>query len=258
MYNARPYILAETNWEVVRDTDYQLAILPWGATEAHNFHLPYATDNYQNEHIVSRCAATAWEKGAKVIVLPNVPFGVNTGQMDIKLCLNMSPSTQYAVLADIAEVVHRAGISKLLIFNGHGGNQFKTMIRELALPYPDMFVSAMNWYQVVKAWQNYFAHKGDHGGEMETSVMLHAFPELVRPLKEAGDGAAKSYRFQAMRDGWAYSQRPWSTVSKDTGVGNPYQATAKKGATYLEAVCSQVSQYFYELATTPNEEIFVD
>ena len=42
----RPYILAETNWKAVKETKFELAVLPWGATEAHNYHLPYGTDNF--------------------------------------------------------------------------------------------------------------------------------------------------------------------------------------------------------------------
>ena len=60
----RPYILAETNWKTVRDTRYEVAILPWGATEAHNTHLPYATDNVEAEQVAIRSARFAWESGA--------------------------------------------------------------------------------------------------------------------------------------------------------------------------------------------------
>ena len=84
---ARPFVLAETNWKTVKDTDYEVAILPWGATEPHNYHLPYATDNYESVAVAERSAEIAWNKGAKVIVLPTVPFGVNTGQLDLKLAL---------------------------------------------------------------------------------------------------------------------------------------------------------------------------
>src|SRR5215510_3655480 len=121
---SRPYILAETTWPLVRDTRFDVAVLPWGATEAHNYHLPYATDNYETEHIAAEAARRAWEGGARVIVLPNVPFGVNTGQLDIPLCLNMNPSTQAALLADIVACVAAAGVGKLVILNGHGGNDF--------------------------------------------------------------------------------------------------------------------------------------
>ena len=84
---SRPYVLAETNWKAVKDTDFTVAVLPWGATEAHNYHLPYATDNFQAEHVAIESARIAWDKDAKVIVLPTIPFGVNTGQMDIPLCI---------------------------------------------------------------------------------------------------------------------------------------------------------------------------
>ncbi len=127
----RPYILAETNWEFLKEAEIDLAILPWGATEAHNFHLPYATDNFEADLLAAEAAKIAWNKGAKVMVLPTIPFGVNTGQSDIYLNINMNPSTQFAVLKDIIEVLNRQGIYKLLIFNSHGGNNFKSMVREL-------------------------------------------------------------------------------------------------------------------------------
>src|SRR5688500_14983254 len=88
---ARPYILAETTWKTVRETRYEVAVLPWGATEAHNFHLPYATDTIQCDALAAESARVAWEAGARVVVLPTVPFGVQTTQLDIPLCLNMNP-----------------------------------------------------------------------------------------------------------------------------------------------------------------------
>ena len=51
MSKVRPYLIAENNWKNLRSGDYELAILPWGATEAHNYHLPYATDNIQLDAI---------------------------------------------------------------------------------------------------------------------------------------------------------------------------------------------------------------
>ena len=103
--NRRPYILAETNWKEIKAQPFQLAILPWGATEAHNYHLPYATDIIEADHIAAESARLAWESGAKVIVLPTIPFGVNTGQADIKLDMNLNPSTQYAILNDVIDVL---------------------------------------------------------------------------------------------------------------------------------------------------------
>ena len=93
----RPYILKETNWKAVRESSFDLAVLPWGACEAHNYHLPYGTDIIEAEYIAAEAARLAHEQGAKIIVLPAIPFGVNTGQHDVPLDINMNPSTQLIV-----------------------------------------------------------------------------------------------------------------------------------------------------------------
>src|SRR5471030_1150363 len=80
--SARPWILAESTWKTVDATPYDVAILPWGATEAHNYHLPYATDTIQAEQVSVRAAERAWNRGAKVVAMPCVPFGVNTTQLE--------------------------------------------------------------------------------------------------------------------------------------------------------------------------------
>lgn len=255
MKKPRPYLLAETNWKEVKDTAYQVAVLPWGATEAHNYHLPYATDNYQVDYVAELAAKKAWEKGAKVIVLPCIPFGINTGQLDIKLCMNVNPSTQLAILKDIVDVLARHKIDKLVILNGHGGNNFKTMIRELSFYFPDVFVCWANWYQAVD-WNEYFDEPGDHAGEMETSAILHIDKSLVLPLEEAGDGAAKKFKFKAFQEGWVTAQRKWTQVTKDTGVGNPAKATAKKGKKYLKACSNQIASFLMELAATDKDELY--
>src|SRR5688500_15176367 len=128
MNTPRPYILAENNWKTVRDTRYEVAVLPWGACEAHNYHLPYGTDIIEAEHVAAEAARLAWEAGQKVIVLPVIPFGVNTGQFDVALDMNLNPSTQLAILNDLIEVLNRHQVYKLIILNSHGGNDFKTMI----------------------------------------------------------------------------------------------------------------------------------
>lgn len=243
----RPYILAETNWKAIKDTSFELAILPWGATEAHNYHLPYGTDVYEADAIAAEAAGLAWEQGAKVIVLPTIPFGVNTGQTDILLDINMHPSTQLAVLNDIAEVLNRQGIYKLLILNSHGGNDFKQMIRELGVRFPNMLISTCFWFNVLNR-SEFFEEKGDHADELETSVMLHLHADLVLPLEEAGDGAAKRWKIAAFREGWAWAERQWSKVSADTGIGNPKKATAEKGKQYFEALTKKISGLFVELA----------
>jgi creatinine amidohydrolase len=251
----RPYILAENTWKTVEETKYRLAVLPWGACEAHNYHLPYGTDIIEADNIAAEAARIAWKNGSRVVVLPAIPFGVNTGQFDVKLDMNMNPSTQLAILRDIVTVLNRQGIFKLIILNSHGGNDFKTMIRELGLQFPDMFLCQCNWYQAIDQ-KEFFENKDDHAGEMETSVMMHLTPQLVRPLQEAGDGAAKKFRITAIREGWAWAERKWMQVTKDTGVGDPRKASAEKGARYFKAVTEKVGKFFQEVAEADNNDLY--
>jgi len=250
----RPYILAETTWQSVKDTSFEVVVLPWGATEAHNYHLPYATDNIQCEYVAAEAARIAWEQGAKVVVLPIIPFGVNTGQLDVTLDMNLNPSTQLAILRDLVQVLARQGIPKLMLLNGHGGNDFKQMLRQLQAEFPTVFLSTATLFKIVDR-NRFFSAPGDHADEMETSAMLHIAPHLVRPLAEAGDGAAKQFRIKALRE-WAWAQREWSQVTADTGSGNPAAATAEKGEAFLRALTQEVGQFLVELAAADPQDLY--
>ena len=252
----RPYVLAETTWKAVRDRVPEVAVLLWGATEAHNYHLPYATDNIQCDYVAGGAARRAWEAGAGVVALPTVPFGVQSGQLDIPFCLDMSPSTQFAVLSDLARCLAGQGVRKLVVLNGHGGNDFRQMIRELQ-PQVRIFLCAVSWYKVVDQ-RPYFSDLGDHAGELETSVMMHIAPELVRPLSEAGDGRERRPKIAAMRDGWAWAPRRWTQVSADTGIGDPRGATPEKGAGYLAAVIDRLGQFLIDLAAADPTDLYAD
>lgn len=251
----RPYILSETNWKSLKDTNYQLAILPWGATEAHNYHLPYGADILESEYIAAESAKLAWERGAKIIVLPAIPFGVNTGQTDIKLVMNINPSTQFAILTDLIETLNRQGIYKFMILNSHGGNDFKQILRELGLKYPKMYLCNCNWYQSVDK-KEYFENTGDHAEEMETSLLMYLCPQLVLPLSEAGLGHTKKHRIEYFRQGWAWAERKWTQVSEDTGVGNPKLASPEKGKKYFKAVTEKVADLFIQLAQIDLDKLY--
>jgi creatinine amidohydrolase len=251
----KPYILAETNWKTIKDQKIDLAVLPWGATEAHNYHLPFATDNILAENIARESAALAWERGARVIVLPAIPFGVNTGQMDILLNINMNPSTQLAILTDVIDVLNRHGIRKFMILNGHGGNDFRQMIRELGLRFPEMFICQSNWFQSFDN-SDYFENSGGHADEMETSIMQYLAPELVLPLSEAGKGNSKKFRIKALREKWAWAERRWTQVTSDTGIGNPLKATPEKGKRCFDEIVNKLSSFMVDLSGTDINDMY--
>ena len=242
----RNHVLAETNWKFISKNDFNVVILPWGATEAHNYHLPYSTDIIEAGYISAEAAEKANEKGAKVIVLPPVPFGVNTGQLDIKLCININPSTQAAILYDVAYSLKQQGFDRLVIINSHGGNDFKQMIREIHLKIPDFFICVINFYKMVDN-KKFFDEPGDHAGELETSILLQVAPDLVLPLSEAGSGKEKKFKLTGLNDGWVSAQRQWTKISEDTGVGNPKKATADKGKKFLTHITDKIAGFLVEL-----------
>ena len=251
----RPYILSESNWRSIKDQEIDLIILPWGACEAHNFHLPYGTDIIEADAVATESARKAFENGSKVMVLPTIPFGVNTGQTDIRLDINLFPSTQMAILRDIIEVLNRQGLHKLLVLNSHGGNNFKTMLRELGVAFPKMLLTTCDWYKSVSK-EGYFENEGDHADEMETSVILYIRPDLVDRLEDAGDGKEKKIKVQGIREGWAWAERRWSQVTESTGVGDPSLSSRDKGLRYFEAVTDQVSKLISDLCNLDQEEMY--
>lgn len=255
MPTPRPWIIAETNWKQVKDTRYEVAVLPWGATEAHNWHLPYATDSLQNEAMCAEAGRIAWEAGSKVAILPNIPFGVQTGQLDIPFCINMNPSTQMAVLEDVISSLKGVGVPKLVIFNGHGGNDFRQILRELQARHPGIFLSVVNWFSICSG-KDIFEIVGDHADERETSLMLHLQPDLVLPQTEWGSGTDNLWKIPAMREKWAWAQRAWSQATNDTGSGDPQHSTAEKGRLYFERLTSKFASYLCDLAAADTKSLY--
>lgn len=252
----KPYILEETNWKQIKNQKFDVAILPWGATEPHNYHLPYGTDSLETAKIAALSAEKAWNRGAKIMVLPTIPLGVqNVGQLELSFCLHTLPSTQTLIIKDIVTALDRQGIKKLVIMNGHGGNDFKPIIREIQPQFPEMFLSLVEWFKLLDP-EKYFEEAGDHANEMETSIILHFFPELVLPLSEAGDGSQKLSKLKALRDKTAWAPRRWDKVSEDTGIGNPKKSTAEKGEKFITDVTDEIAAYFVELAACDIHDLY--
>lgn len=252
----RPYVLNEVALRTLPKDACQVAVLPWGATEPHNLHLPYGTDSIQAEAIAIEAARLCHDRGLRIMVLPTVPFGANEQQLGTTLTVNMHPSTQAKVLEDIAESLDAHDIRKLVLINGHGGNDFKPMVREVQSRVR-MFLCIVNWWTVLPG-KEYFDDPGDHAGELETSVMLHIAPGWVLPLDQAGRGRARIFRIQALREGWAWAPRDWKKVTDDTGVGDPKAASAAKGERFFHDVTQKVAGFLSELAAADLDDMYRD
>src|SRR5271169_1951449 len=122
MNQSRPFILHEANLLQVRALGPNVAILPWGATEAHNYHLPHGTDVIEATALGEAAVEQANHAGARCLLLPAVPFGNDNTQLTQVATITMRSATQQAVLLDVAASLVRQGIDRLVILNFHGGN----------------------------------------------------------------------------------------------------------------------------------------
>lgn len=257
----RPYILAETNFTQVKDCAYEVAVLPMGATEPHNLHLPYGTDTFQAEAISARVCEAAWNRGAKVIMLPAIPYGTETNQAKCRLSMNVNPSTLAMVIKDLIASLDGHGIRKLVIVNSHGGNEFKPLLRELHGTTP-VQIFLCDWFRGLTAdvQKTIFEDAGDHAGEMETALGLAFFDEFV--LKQADgtiaadDGAVNTTRFAAINSGWVNITRAWHLLTTNTGSGNPFPATAEKGEQLMQVIVERLSEFLVKLAESSVDEQF--
>lgn len=251
--NRKEIDLSISNYGTVMPIEYDIAILPWGATEPHNLHLPYLTDAILSHDVAVDAAQRAFERyGVRAMVMPPVALGSqNPGQRELKFCVHSRYETQKAVLTDIATSLHHQGIKKLLIVNGHGGNNFKNMIRDLAADMPDILIASSEWFRVCNP-KNYFDIPGDHADELETSVMMHYHPELVN-LSEAGSGTAIGFKPESLRSGVAWIPRDWSKISVDTGIGDPRRSSAEKGGRFATDVADRYADLLNDLV---NSELY--
>ena len=258
----RPWKLAETNYGTVKERRYEVAVLPLGATEPHNLHLPYGTDTWEAEAIGGRVCEEAFRRGARVVMLPAIPYGTETNQMAFPLAMNVNPSTLALVIRDLVESLEKHGLLKLVILNSHGGNDLKPVLRELT-GRTRVHVFLCDWFRGASAdvQAALFDVKDDHAGEMETSLALAYFPQLVATDPQTGrltadEGAVNPTRFDAVNRGWVSITRPWHLLTTNTGAGNPHAATAEKGRKLMEALVDRLAGFLVELAASPLDERF--
>jgi creatinine amidohydrolase len=253
----REWILAEQNHASIREQRWEVAVLPFGATEPHNLHMPYGTDNYQVDVLGQRACEQAYQSGAKVILLPTIPYGVNTNHLQIPgaLACSVTPTTLLRLLTDLVDSLERQGVRKLVLLNGHGGNELKPLMRELH-HRSRVFLCLCDWFRMAKdVYPQIFVQPGEHADEVETSLGLAFFPELVQ-LEFADAGAARASRLEAINRGWISITRPWHLVSVNTGLGNPHAATAEKGRRLMDLLVERLTQFLIELASAPLDETF--
>lgn len=258
--SARPWRLAELNYAQIKARNVHVAVLPLGATEPHNLHLPYGTDTYESEAIGDRICEEATRRGADVVLLPAIPYGTETNLRRFPFAMNLNPSTLGIVITDLVHSLVEGGIQKVLLLNGHGGNDLKPLLRELYGKTPAQLFLC-NWFRALSdVEKSIFQVPGDHAGEMETSLIMAVQPQLVAQNRDgtlaADAGDVRPSRFEAVNKGWVNITRPWHLLTTNTGSGNPHAASKEKGEQMLTLLAERLGTFLVDLANAKIDDRF--
>jgi len=225
-----------------------LAIIPVGSVEQHGPHLPLDTDTYDAYYLAKEAAKRV--KGEKPIVLPPIYYGVSYHHMKFVGTISISPNTLQALIVEISRSLKRYGVKKILIVNGHGGNEPALRTAAQILKHEEglqIFIESGGL--ISKEIKKVIKTKNDvHAGECETSTSLANREELVDKSRIPDEDAkypSKHLEFSAEeRIIWGFNI---DEISKQGVLGNPKRASKEKGERLWKAAISNLSKFIEEI-----------
>ncbi|MEU6285439.1 creatininase family protein [Streptomyces sp. NPDC047028] len=212
----------------------QVAVLPVGSFEQHGPHLPLATDTLVACAVAREIAAVY-----PVHLLPPVTVSCSHEHAGWPGTVSISAVTLHAVVRDIADSLRRSGVGALVVVNGHGGNYvLGNVVQEASARGERMalFPAAEDWETArERAGVRTSLLTDMHAGEIETSILLHAHPEFVRPGYESADFTADDRRHLLTVGMSAYT---------GSGViGRPSLGSVEKGKELLASLTESFGAY---------------
>ncbi len=241
--------MAARYWAELKTTDFAaldaektIVVLPVAAIEQHGPHLPVGTDTMIAEGMIAETLRHVPD-GLDVLILPTQAIGKSNEHIRSPGTLTLTAAEALSAWTSIGEAVHRAGLRKLVFVNSHGGNVdvMNIVARELRVRFQMMAVTC-SWRRFglpPGVYSDAEAVHGIHGGDFETSIMLHFRPELV-DMAKARDfvpvSMAMAQEFTHLRP-TGFTAFSWiaQDIHSDGVAGNASIATAAKGklaATY--------------------------
>ncbi len=256
-----PGILETMTVDDVRALAPEVVVIGVASTEPHGPHLPYGTDVFQCDAVCRRAVQWANDRGGRVLMYPTLPIGNNVNFKAFPFACRIGVRTLMQVLLDIIEALEADGVRKIVLVNGHGGNPeaMRAVLREqMHLRPPDEapFVCLVQGFMLPDQEAKLgIEHRSDHGGESETSQMLHLRPDLVRTDKlDAFPVAAPTLEHLATAS--AEFVRPWHVYLPISAGGETRKSTAEKGQRLIDSAAENLAALLVELSQTPWHERF--
>ena len=222
-----------------------VVILPIGAIEQHGPHLPVEVDATLGEQVALRTARLMAARGEPVLVLPMLWTGVSEHHMSFGGTITLDMPTFSAVVEGIVKSVTRHGFRRVVLLNGHGGNEnaLRVLADELTPKYRIPIVEFTYWYAASEPIAAILETQAglQHACEAETSMMMAVRPELVAEERIA---LAKSNRTPGVSDvvgGGVYRWRTTASMTASGVMGNPEAASAAKGVRLFDAVSATLA-----------------
>lgn len=233
-----------------------MVILPIGATEQHGPHLPLGTDIMIGEAYLARVREIL-PQAAPVRFLPLQPVGLSTEHIDFPGTLTLSTEAALQGWLAIGDSVARAGVRKLVMVTSHGGNSAAmSLVAQDLRARHGMLAVTTGWARFGIPEGLFTAEEvrhGVHGGAIETSIMLAAWPDHVRTEKIAAftpSSVAMDRDFK-----WLNTHRPapfaWAAqdLHPSGAAGDATQASAEKGRALLEHGARAFCELLLEVET---------
>lgn len=211
-----------------------VAVLPVGSFEQHGDHLPLATDT-----IIASAIAVAVADAYRLLLLPPITISCSHEHAQWPGTVSISAASLAAIVTDIAASLRTSNVDRLVVVNGHGGNYvLSNVVQEATLDGPAMvlFPGRDDWESArTEAGITTTSHDDMHAGELETSLLLHLDPQLVRPSYTAADHDAPHRPLLLTVGMRGYTE---SGV-----IGRPSLATAAKGKAVLDRLVASFPGY---------------
>ncbi|MBV2163718.1 MAG: creatininase family protein [Comamonas sp.] len=242
-----------------------IALLPLGATEQHGPHLPLQVDTALADGIVAAALAQLPAQ-LPVLALPTQAIGLSVEHQAYPGTLSLQPATLLALWTELGACVARAGVQKLLLFNAHGGNvsSMDIVARQLRQQH-GLLVYHSSWFNLPlpqDLHDAFSAHEhrfGVHGGEVETSMLLHLAPgqvQMQRAQNFASTSAQRAQQFPILGNGKS-AKLGWAMqdYNPQGAAGNAAAADARRGQALVTAAAQALAQLLQEIHQLPPQTV---